>query len=65
MCVVQGFDHHCPWIGTDIGRRNYRYFLFYVLVQTVLCVYVCAASAAHLGLETRDSGQSFWVSVRM
>jgi len=21
--VVPGLDHHCPWLNTDIGRRNY------------------------------------------
>ena len=24
--VVPGLDHHCPWLNTDIGRRNYAAF---------------------------------------
>uniref|UniRef100_A0A2P2IPE8 S-acyltransferase n=1 Tax=Rhizophora mucronata TaxID=61149 RepID=A0A2P2IPE8_RHIMU len=37
---VQKFDHHCPWVGQCIARRNYRCFIWFITTSTVLCIYV-------------------------
>ena len=51
---IDKFDHHCPWVGTTIGRRNYRPFLGFVFGTAILCVFVIATCALQIKIKYDD-----------
>jgi palmitoyltransferase ZDHHC9/14/18 len=55
---IEKFDHHCPWIGSCVGKKNYFYYIFYILSKLVLLVLNFAFSvwgAVQAGLEFKSS----------
>jgi palmitoyltransferase ZDHHC9/14/18 len=37
---IERFDHHCPWVGICIGKRNYRYYFGFITSVFLLTISV-------------------------
>ena len=56
---VEKFDHHCPWVGNCVAKRNYRQFIGFLSSTSGLCCSTLGFSVYHIAdvsLKRSDSG---------
>lgn len=47
ICVLN-HDHHCVFLNNCIGQRNYKYFLWFLLISVINCIYLLIVSVIQL-----------------
>lgn len=59
-------DHHCPWIGNCVGFYNYKFFVNFLLLTVVLCLFVFLNSLPAISRAfkvSKDSGAGHSASI--
>ena len=68
-CTLR-FDHHCPWIGGCVGKRNYIYFFLFLVFLNIKNIFLLAFSIVHIGMtyvyvKDEEKANHAWVSKKL
>ena len=61
---INRFDHHCPWIGTCVGKRNYPYFFIFLCLLNIFQVITGVLCIFHIIYKSIDDFNDYFFKLR-
>ena len=62
---VEELDHHCPWTGNCVGKRNYKHFIRFIVLVTIHVMAVTAVGifVMYKNVSEENNSESFFARI--